>query len=251
MAKVVMSNRILLVEDEDDLRELLSEWLRGQGYDLTSASSAEEGLERLREEPFGLLVTDYLLPGDNGLDLARAAIDEHLVDSPEQVIITSATPPRKEAAALGIDTLTKPVALPSLVEAIEKHWPHAEGEEPPRHLVLVKSPVSRKASTSSSAVVPKSSSPVSLVLYVTDGSLASQRAVSRVRRIVSSLGDGVDLQVRDVAEDPERAAEDRIAFTPTLVRTHPLPRVRLIGDFDDDGPLLRELLPPESETGTG
>ena len=116
MANAPVSNRILLVEDEDDLRDLLSEWLRAQGYDLTSAASAEEGLERLREESFDLLVTDYLLPGETGLELARAAIEEHLVAGPEQVIITSATPPRKEAAQLGIDVLQKPVALPSLVD---------------------------------------------------------------------------------------------------------------------------------------
>lgn len=241
MANAPVSNRILLVEDEDDLRDLLSEWLRAQGYDLTSAASAEEGLERLREESFDLLVTDYLLPGETGLELARAAIEEHLVAGPEQVIITSATPPRKEAAQLGIDVLQKPVALPSLVEAIESHRLHVEEDEPRTHLTLVKAPP-----------VIESPAEVALVLYVTRASLASRRAMSRVRRIVDTLGEGVvDLAVRDVGEDPDGAAADRIAFTPTLVRVHPLPRVRLIGDFDDGASLLRELLPPESETGTG
>jgi DNA-binding response OmpR family regulator len=241
MGRALVSNRILLVEDEDDLRDLLCEWLAAQGYDLASAASAEEGLERLREENFGLLVTDYLLPGETGLDLARAALDEHLVEGPERVILTSATPPRKEAAELGIDILQKPVALPSLVEAIERHRPHEGSEERHAHLALVPTEDSGQ---------PRAE--VSLVLYVTSTSLASVRAISRVRRIVASLGEGaVDLEIRDVDDDPEAAAADRIAFTPTLVRVHPSPRIRLIGDFEDGGVVLRELLPPESETGTG
>jgi CheY-like chemotaxis protein len=63
--------RILLVEDDPGVRELLVDILRGHGYDVTAANSAEEALERARDHVFDLLLSDVDLPGMNGARLAR------------------------------------------------------------------------------------------------------------------------------------------------------------------------------------
>ena len=59
---------VLLVEDEDDVRELIHFYLEGQGYTVLSASTGEEGLALLQEvtAPPALLISDIVMPGMNG-----------------------------------------------------------------------------------------------------------------------------------------------------------------------------------------
>ncbi len=65
--------RVLLVEDDDDNRELMTEVLVAAGCDVVSAASGQEGLARLAGGAVDVLVTDVGMPGMGGLDLARAA----------------------------------------------------------------------------------------------------------------------------------------------------------------------------------
>src|SRR6185312_10577897 len=64
-----MSAVILLVEDENKMRDVLGEILRGEGYDVAIVGSGEEALERLEAQDFDVIVTDILLPGLSGLEL--------------------------------------------------------------------------------------------------------------------------------------------------------------------------------------
>lgn len=66
-----MTLKILFVEDEDRLRNILLESARLDGYSPTGVPSAEEGLALLKKERFDLLVTDVNLPGMSGLDLLQ------------------------------------------------------------------------------------------------------------------------------------------------------------------------------------
>jgi putative two-component system response regulator len=61
--------RILIVDDEGQIRELVRRILERDGYDCTTAGSAEEAQELLAAEPFALLLADLQLPGESGLDL--------------------------------------------------------------------------------------------------------------------------------------------------------------------------------------
>ncbi|MEM9971374.1 MAG: response regulator [Pseudomonadota bacterium] len=63
--------RILLAEDDDDMRCFLERALQRAGYDVYSARDGDEAYARLREEPFSLLLTDIVMPGMNGVELAR------------------------------------------------------------------------------------------------------------------------------------------------------------------------------------
>lgn len=68
-----MPTRVLIVEDEDPVRELLAEYLRGRGAEVTDCATAAAGLRALAEGTFDLLVTDLKLPDGEGLDLIRSA----------------------------------------------------------------------------------------------------------------------------------------------------------------------------------
>jgi signal transduction histidine kinase/CheY-like chemotaxis protein len=64
--------KVLLVEDEDGVRKACLRILEGAGYDVLQASSAGEALDRFRDAPFDLMVTDVVMPGNlSGRDLVR------------------------------------------------------------------------------------------------------------------------------------------------------------------------------------
>jgi circadian clock protein KaiB len=80
-----------------------------------------------------------------------------------------------------------------------------------------------------------------LTLFVTGQSVRSERAVANLRRICQRLGDRCELTIVDVLERPELAERDKVLATPTVVRTRPLPRRRIIGDLSDEGKVVLEL----------
>jgi two-component system phosphate regulon response regulator PhoB len=64
--------RILVVDDEEDILELVRFHLAREGYQLTLAASGEEALKKARLETFDLVVLDLMLPGLDGLEVAKA-----------------------------------------------------------------------------------------------------------------------------------------------------------------------------------
>lgn len=62
---------ILIVEDEDDIRELLRFNLTGRGYDVKVTNSGEEGLLAIKEKKYDLLLLDWMLPGITGVQVAK------------------------------------------------------------------------------------------------------------------------------------------------------------------------------------
>jgi len=66
-----MEQNILLVEDEEALRMVLGDRLRGKGYVVDSASDGETGFQKAISLPFDLMILDIMLPGRNGLALCR------------------------------------------------------------------------------------------------------------------------------------------------------------------------------------
>jgi signal transduction histidine kinase len=63
--------RILLVDDDEEVRTVTCDMIGELGYRIEAVATGEEALERLRVERFDLLITDVLMPGMNGVDLAR------------------------------------------------------------------------------------------------------------------------------------------------------------------------------------
>jgi hypothetical protein len=115
------SGRILLVEDEPDVRALTWDLLELEGYEVTAVADAERALEAAAASPPDLLLTDVVMPGMNGIDLAAELarrmpglrvlfVSGYAEDAPErrgQVI---------DAAHL----LSKPASAPVLISRVRR-----------------------------------------------------------------------------------------------------------------------------------
>lgn len=78
-----------------------------------------------------------------------------------------------------------------------------------------------------------------LRLFVTGQSSRTATAIKNLRRICESELEGLyDLEIIDVLEFPERAEDERILATPTLIKSLPLPLRRVIGDLSDTEKVL-------------
>ena len=69
------SLRILLAEDDNDMRRFLVKALQNAGYEVASFDNGLSAYNRLREEPFELLLTDIVMPEMDGIELARRATE--------------------------------------------------------------------------------------------------------------------------------------------------------------------------------
>ncbi|HMF05846.1 MAG TPA: response regulator [Methylocella sp.] len=70
-----INSKILLAEDDQDMRRFLTKALRNAGFDVASFDNGKDAYQRLREEPFELLLTDIVMPEMDGIELARKATE--------------------------------------------------------------------------------------------------------------------------------------------------------------------------------
>ena len=91
---------------------------------------------------------------------------------------------------------------------------------------------------------PPGDEPVRFHLFIAGESPRSRRAIENLHRIVRETpGWQCEIQVTDVLANPERAEEERILATPTLIKEFPLPRRRVTGDLSDSEKVLRVMGP--------
>ena len=109
--------KILIVDDERHVRELISKFLSPRGYTVLLAGNGEEGMTSIRSERPDLVFLDIIMPGKDGLEVLQD-IKRDYPDLP--VIIFSALHEEetaKEAIRLGAyDYMTKPFKLESLLK---------------------------------------------------------------------------------------------------------------------------------------
>ena len=61
--------RILVVEDDEEMRSLLKDFIEAEGFEADSVSNGSEAFRKLVREPFDLVITDIRMPGLTGLDI--------------------------------------------------------------------------------------------------------------------------------------------------------------------------------------
>ena len=66
-----MTNRVLLVDDDTQLTEMLAEYLDPEGMSIAAVASGTQGLRRAQQEEYDLIVLDVMLPGLSGFDVLR------------------------------------------------------------------------------------------------------------------------------------------------------------------------------------
>lgn len=69
--KKTLKNNILIVEDEHDIREIYAEVLASAGYKVSQAADGEEGIQKIRNEHWDILLLDIMLPGKDGLKILK------------------------------------------------------------------------------------------------------------------------------------------------------------------------------------
>jgi len=113
-----MSLRILVVDDEPQIRRVMRSALTGQGYLVAEARSGEDALEKLREAPSDLVLLDVNLPGMSGLEACRAL---RATSDVPVIMLTVRNSERDKVEALDAgadDYVTKPFSTPELLARI-------------------------------------------------------------------------------------------------------------------------------------
>ncbi len=113
--------RVLLIEDDDDNRELMGEVLQDAGYQVVLAASGAAGLRTLAEHSIDVLVTDVGMPGMGGLEVARAA--KEIAPTVPVVVVTGYAEREDIARARGHEVdavLVKPVDPAALTAAVDQ-----------------------------------------------------------------------------------------------------------------------------------
>nr|MBF0221168.1 response regulator [Desulfobulbaceae bacterium] len=109
---------LLLVDDEDVIRQALSRNLQKSNYDVTSAVSGAEAVSYLQKKPYDIIVTDYLMEGINGIELMTKA--RELYPDIKVIVFSGYMEQNFEEALKAADCfLTKPIGLNDLLKAIE------------------------------------------------------------------------------------------------------------------------------------
>jgi two-component system cell cycle response regulator CpdR len=120
-ASAISMQRILLAEDDSSMRAFLERALVKAGYEVISFENGADALDRLKEEPFTLLLTDIVMPRMDGIELARRAseLDPELKNMFNTgfaaVTLNNESRPPKDARVL-----SKPFHLKDLVQEVGK-----------------------------------------------------------------------------------------------------------------------------------
>ena len=119
--------RILLVEDEAGIVQFLQQGLEEEGYEITTASDGEKGLELLLNENYELVLLDWMLPQKTGLEVCKTFREK---DKTTPIIFLTAKDTVQETIeglqAGANDYIKKPFSFDELVERIKIHFRNLE-----------------------------------------------------------------------------------------------------------------------------
>ncbi|QKT06214.1 response regulator transcription factor [Gordonia sp. X0973] len=120
MTAAAKDARVLVVDDEENIRELLSVSLKFQGYDVTTAANGPEALDICRTHRPDLLVLDVMMPGMDGFGLLKRLRDDG-IDAPALFLSARDSVADKVNGLTigGDDYVTKPFSLEEVVARLE------------------------------------------------------------------------------------------------------------------------------------
>jgi two-component system, NtrC family, response regulator PilR len=114
--------RILVVDDEPSMREMLKIVLKREGFDVLIARSGTEAMETIKKEPIDLLLSDIRMPDINGVEVLRAAKAQNRDIVAFMMTAYASTDTAVEAMRLGaVDYFTKPFSMDELKLKLRRH----------------------------------------------------------------------------------------------------------------------------------
>ncbi len=125
--------RILIIDDEPSIIEVLRKILQFEGYDVATAANGEEGLELFRQTPCDLVITDMVMPAKDGLQ----TILDLRKEKPDLPVIAmsggGAISKERYLAVAGyldrVITIAKPFSVGAIAEAVVKLLSEADDPE--------------------------------------------------------------------------------------------------------------------------
>lgn len=135
--EIVMRKRVLVVEDEAEIRGLIVLHLKREGFDVSEVADGEEARQVLLTTPFDLVVLDWMMPSLSGLELTRWMRLRKELARTSILFVTAKTEPEHVATGLDAgadDYLAKPfdtLVLMARVNALlrRQDWLHARPED--------------------------------------------------------------------------------------------------------------------------
>ena len=119
---MVESLPVLVVDDDEAIRNLVVRVLRREQYDIAEAAHGGEALDRLRERPYGAMVLDLMMPVMTGIEVIRY-LETHDDAGAPCVIVVSAASEREleQVQSPSVHAvLRKPFELPALLAAVHE-----------------------------------------------------------------------------------------------------------------------------------
>ncbi len=117
-----MKPRILVVDDEKDIVELVSYNLGKEGFETTSSSNGEDALNLIRRDTFNLIILDLMLPGIQGMDLCRILKSSDATSSVPIIMLTAKNEEFDKVLGLEMgadDYITKPFSPRELIARVK------------------------------------------------------------------------------------------------------------------------------------
>ncbi len=114
----VVRSRILLVEDDDDTREGLRDYLADEGYTIAEARNGQEALDWLHQNALpDVIILDVMMPVMNGIEFRRAQMNDPALAHIPVIVVSAASQHNLSADHY----LRKPFDLQLLLKAIQSH----------------------------------------------------------------------------------------------------------------------------------
>lgn len=181
---------ILVVDDDESVRDCLLLLLEEEGYRVHAAATPKEGLEQLMLKSWDLVLTDFSMPGHTGFWMLQEAEKAGRLTCPAVIVTALAS----QLPQTRFPVMSKPIEPDVLLKLCREQTNQVPTPSP------------------------------DFTLYVTPDSLACARAKAAVQTFLESNGAADRLEIVDLSRGGhERATEDRVTFTPTLVRRRPSP----------------------------
>jgi len=126
---------VLVVDDEEPIRNALRKFLKQQQFEVYTAGSADEALQQLRLHKIALMLSDIRMPGTSGVDLVPHALE---IEPDLAILMLTAVNDATSAALCmqrgAMDYLTKPIELVDLGRAVQRAVKRREMQLESRHL---------------------------------------------------------------------------------------------------------------------
>ena len=128
----VARNRVLIIDDDDAVRDVFRRLLESAGFDVAEAAGGAAGLQRLRDDPFiGLVLLDLNMPDVDGPSVRRAQRADPQLNAIPTVVVTGSADRIVDEKLQAADYLHKPVSRERLLAAVRPYCSPAQGGQDP------------------------------------------------------------------------------------------------------------------------